>query len=156
MKVILTGSAQGIGLGILELFLSEGHEANGDKFEMLGGKGQPHDRNGQEEAKQEVHQCNVKTSEDQPKNIEQGRQASGRGRSGNDLLTKGPKLQIGQLETLDPEGDTDDGATEDEASEQISQCGKKSAEYHPDEVAEQVHGAVKDRTFGPCSITWMD
>jgi NAD(P)-dependent dehydrogenase (short-subunit alcohol dehydrogenase family) len=26
MKVILTGSAQGIGLGILDLFLTEGHE----------------------------------------------------------------------------------------------------------------------------------
>src|SRR5260370_31512189 len=28
MKVILTGSAQGIGLGILELFLAEGHEVS--------------------------------------------------------------------------------------------------------------------------------
>jgi hypothetical protein len=125
--------------GLAYHLFPEGHEGNRDEFEVLGGKGEPDDGDGEEEPEKEVDEGGVKPSAKEPDDVEQGRQTTGGGGSAHDLLTKGPEYQVGQFETLKAKGNADDRTAEQKTADNISQGGKEASAYHPDEISQQVH-----------------
>ena len=58
----------------------------------------------------------------------------------NNLSSKGPDHEFCELETLESERNTDDGAAQHNATYQITDRRNQSAKYNPDYIANEVQG----------------
>ncbi len=77
---------------------------------MLHGKGKTYDRQGEEKTKTKVDKCGIKSPANYPDQVEQQGKTPGPRGAADDLSSKGPEDQAGNLETLQPKWNTDDGA----------------------------------------------
>jgi hypothetical protein len=80
--------------------------------------------------------CRIEAAAKYPDNIAEQTQAAAVTAIAHYFFTKGKKYQLYEFETLQAPWNANDRGAKNKASEKISQCCKKTAEYQPYQVAQ--------------------
>ena len=115
--------------------LAKRHQRYFHHLKMLAGKGNADDSKEQQDAKNDVGQGNPDAATKNPDNIKQQADAAGSLRGAYHLLAKRPECKHPQLKTLQPERNANDSEAKYQATSQIAQRSKESAENQPDDIA---------------------
>lgn len=103
---------------------------------MLLGKRKTYDGDGQHQGPDKVVQSQPDTTEQDPQDIHDHAQASGRGIRILDRRAKGPKADERELEHLQSEGNPNDGETHQKPGQKVMDEQKNSPEQEPYDVSQ--------------------
>ena len=95
------------------------------------------DRKGKERRKQEMHDGQFETRQDDPDDIHDQRERAARRFRLAHLAAERRQDATGKLEALDAKGDTDDRQAEDDPAQQLAEEDQEPAEDEEEDIADQ-------------------
>ena len=86
-----------------------------------------------------MYKGDPQAAKEQPDDVEEKKEAAGRGSGGNHLPAERPQGKNAQFEALQAKGDADNGQAQQKAPDKIAKRGTEPAEKEPDQVADGIH-----------------
>jgi hypothetical protein len=126
--------------GLINYLFSKRGEAEGDQFQVLNGKGNADNGNGTQAGKYQVGNGNPDSSEANPENIHYQRKTAGGTGPVFQLFAEGQQRYACQLETLQSEGNANNGEAQQQATQQVFQEKEQPpAENDPKQISDYIH-----------------
>ena len=118
----------------------EGQQGQGNQFEMLFGKGDADDGDGENQSRYQMDDHDLPSEKDGPDDVEQQVDAAPGVAGFNDRFAKGREGGNAEFDRLHTEGDADDGEAEQQPAQDVTQTSEKAAEDKPNDIAETGQG----------------